>query len=243
MKKKEINKILKLRKKTKFSILSCKLSLIKKNWNFKKAIKYLRNKEKKNILDNNLKFGLIKSKINKKKNLGYVIKLSFSNDFLEGSSIIKKILNKLLLISIKKKCKDIKDLLKIKYKKNLIKDILLDKSIMFKEKIIISDFLQIKEPYIFNYNHYNNKIVSIVGFKINTKNKKKINKLIFKYIALDIITNPLFFKGKKNIKLINKYYNNKKIDKKFLELINISLKKYLYFFKYIVITNYYIKKV
>ncbi|WGH28086.1 MAG: hypothetical protein NHG07_01010 [Candidatus Shikimatogenerans bostrichidophilus] len=86
-KKKELQKIIKLRKLTNFSILTCKKALLKNNFNIKNSYYYLLNKEnkkyniyiKKNI---KLKNGLIYSSVNKKNNIGIILKINTESDFI-----------------------------------------------------------------------------------------------------------------------------------------------------------------
>ncbi|WGH25150.1 MAG: hypothetical protein NHF96_00960 [Candidatus Shikimatogenerans bostrichidophilus] len=242
MKKKILKKILKLRSFTKFSLIYCKNALKRNNWDINKAIEYLREKSNNiKINDNNLKYGLVYSKINKSKNLGHIIQLNVKSEEASNNKILFKLLKKILKISINNNCKNISQILNSKINKDItIKNVLLDKSIMFKDKIIIKNFFSIKADYIYNYNHYNYKLSSLVGYNIKKKNKK-INKKIIKYISLDLIGNELLNKENK-IYNINKYYNNKRIDKNFLERININLKKYLYYLNNININNYNIIK-
>ncbi|WGH25333.1 MAG: hypothetical protein NHF87_00980 [Candidatus Shikimatogenerans bostrichidophilus] len=243
MNKKQLKKILELRSFTKFSIIFCKDALKKNNWDIKKAIKYLRKKEDKKLInDNNLNYGIVYSMVNKSKKLGHIIQLIVKSEEVSNNKILFKLLKKILKISIYNNCKDIKQILNSRINKDIIvKNELLDKSIMFKDKIIIKKLINIKADYIYNYNHYNYKLSSLVGYNIKNKNKK-INKKIIKYISLDLIGNELLNKENK-IYNINKYYNNKNIDTNFLERININLKKYLYYLKNINIYNYNIIRI
>ncbi|MDH3005079.1 MAG: hypothetical protein NHG06_00585 [Candidatus Shikimatogenerans sp. JK-2022] len=240
MKKNKIKKILKLRKLTKFSIILCKKSLIKNKWDINKTIKYLRvkeNKKKQNI--KNLKYGIVYSMVNEDNKLGHLIQLKVKTEEVSYNNILLKLLKKILKISLYYKCKNIKEILKSKYNENIsIKNELLDKSIMFKDNIIINKFFIIKSDYIYNYNHYNNKISSLIGY-IKINKNKKINKKIIKYISLDIIGNESL-SLKKDIKYINKYYNSNNIDPFFLKRINLNIKQFLYYFKNIKIYDYYI---
>ncbi|WGH24782.1 MAG: hypothetical protein NHF88_00945 [Candidatus Shikimatogenerans bostrichidophilus] len=238
MKKKKINKILKLRKITNYSIILCKEALIKNNFDINKTLKYLIHKEDiKNININKLNNGLVYSKLNKNKTLGHIIELKVKYEDVANNIIIFKILKKIINISIINKCNNINDIYKSKFNKNKnIKDILLENNIKFKDTIKISNFKKLNSDYIFNYNHYNNKISSLIGFKIKKNNN--IIKRIIKYISLDIIGNNKL--NNKNIKFLNKYYNNNNIDPILLKRIGLNINKYLYYFKYIIIYNYYI---
>ncbi|MDH3004334.1 MAG: hypothetical protein NHG00_00835 [Candidatus Shikimatogenerans sp. JK-2022] len=240
MTKKEIKKILKIRKLTNFSFFLCKESLKINNWDIKKSINYLRIKEgNKNINLNNLKFGIAYSYLNKSKTLGHIIELKVNNKEVANNKKLLKILKKIIKISILNKCKKINDLYKLKFSKNKdIYTLLLDYSIMFKDSIKINKFKILKTNYIYNYNHYNNQIASLIGYKIKINNFKKLKKII-KYISLDLISN--FLNKKKEIKKINNYYKSDKIDPLLLKRIGINKVRYLYYLnKYINIYDYYI---
>ncbi|WGH24598.1 MAG: hypothetical protein NHF92_00945 [Candidatus Shikimatogenerans bostrichidophilus] len=238
MKKKIIKKILKLRKLTNYSIILCKKALIKNNLNIKKTISYLINKENIKYIDlKKLKHGLVYSKLNNSKTLGHIIELKVKYEDVANNKILLELLKKIIDISLINKCKNINDIYNSNFSKNKnIKDILLDKNIMFKDTIRINKFKKIKSDYIFNYNHYNNKISSLIGFKI-----KKINKIvkrIIKYISLDIIGNINLYN--KSIDYLNKYYKNINIDPLLLKRIKLNINKYLYYLNYIIIYKYHI---
>ncbi|MDH3004372.1 MAG: hypothetical protein NHG08_00040 [Candidatus Shikimatogenerans sp. JK-2022] len=238
--KKQLKKILKLRKITKFSIILCKNSLIKNNWNIKKTIKYLRKNEFNNKINiKKYKFNFCYSKINKKCTLGHIIKFKVINEDTIKNKKLLILLKKILYISIKKKCKNIKELYNEKIYNKKIKNKLLDYSIMLKDKILIKKFKILKSNFIYNYNHFNNKLSSLIGFKFlkNIKFNNNIKRII-KYISLDIISNN---KNKKqNINKYNIYYHSNKIDPFLLERIDLNIKKFLKIFKYIIIYKYYI---
>ncbi|MDH3004547.1 MAG: hypothetical protein NHF90_00050 [Candidatus Shikimatogenerans sp. JK-2022] len=241
MKKKQYEKILKIRKLTNYSLILCKKALIKEQWNIKKAIKYLIKKEgKKKINKDKLKYGLVYSEVNKTQTIGHIIVLKVKSEEVSNNYIILKILKKILKISLLNKCKNINEIYKSRINKDKnIEKVLLDKNIMFKDSIIIYKFLKLKSDYIFNYNHYNYKLSSLIGFKI-----KKINKIILKilkYISLDIIGNYLL--KEKNLVKLNNYYNSETIDPTLLKRINLDIKEYLYYIKYIKITDYYITNI
>ncbi|WGH25695.1 MAG: hypothetical protein NHF89_00990 [Candidatus Shikimatogenerans bostrichidophilus] len=242
MKNNYIQKIIELRKITKFSIKLCKESLKKTKWNIKKSIKYLKNNELKKKYNEKLYNGIVYSKINKNKNIGVIIKVKTESDFITKNINFIILLKKIINISFN--CVNIKEILntKINNNKSVIEEILENK-LMFKENIIIYDFVKIKTDYVNCYNHHNNKFSSIVGIKYKKKYikvKNKIIKNITKNIAIDIIANNNLYK-KKNI---NKYYNNKKIDIFFLKRINITLEEYLNIFKkYIYIYDFNFLKI
>ncbi|WGH27602.1 MAG: hypothetical protein NHG11_00870 [Candidatus Shikimatogenerans bostrichidophilus] len=231
----EIKKIINLRKKTNFSITLCKKALEKNNLDIEKSIKYLRKlkiNNNKKIINNN---GIIYSSINKKKNIGVILKINLISDFVINNNLFKKFVKNIIYIIFKKKIKNKKELLNNK----IINNKLLDLNIMFKEKIVISNFFLLKSNYVNIYNHYNYKLSSIVGFKLKNnkikKNKKKnkILKLITKNIAINILVKKL--KKKK----INKYFLNKKklLELNFLKRIKLNYNEYINFFK----KNIYIK--
>ncbi|WOX79369.1 hypothetical protein [Candidatus Shikimatogenerans bostrichidophilus] len=228
--------ILKLRKLTKFSILLCKKALTINKWDIKKSIEYLRKKFKSKLKNNNYKInnGIVLSKINKKKNIGVIIKINVNSDFIINNINFKNFIKKIIKISFKSNINNIKDLLK----NSIVKNEILDKNIMFKDTIIISNFYKIKCDYINNYNHHNYKFSSIVGLKINYKNIYNLNYnfiyYISKNIAIYIIINNLIINNKKFLIKLNKYFfskeffiNNKKIFYKF----KYNHKKFLYIFK------------
>ncbi|WOX79110.1 hypothetical protein [Candidatus Shikimatogenerans bostrichidophilus] len=228
--------ILKLRKLTKFSILLCKEALTINKWDIKKSIEYLRNKFKSKLKNNNYKInnGIVISKINNEKNIGVIIKINVNSDYIINNIYFKNFIKKIIKISFKSNINNIKDLLN----NSIVNNEILDKNIMFKEKIIISNFYKINCDYINNYNHHNYKFSSIVGFKINYKIISNLNyKFIYyisKNISIYIIINNLIINNKKYLIKLNKYLfskdffiNNKKIFYKF----KYNHKKFLYIFK------------
>ncbi|WOX79239.1 hypothetical protein [Candidatus Shikimatogenerans bostrichidophilus] len=234
--KKKNSLILKLRKFTKFSILLCKKALKKNKWDIKKSIEYLRKKINSKLKNNNYKInnGIVISKINRNKNIGVIIKINVNSDFIINNIYFKNFIKKIIKISFKSNINNIKDLLK----NSIVKNEILDKNLMFKETIIISNFYKIKCDYINFYNHHNYKFSSIVGLKINYKNIYNLNykfiNYISKKISIYIITNNFIINNKKNLIKLNKYFfskdffiNNKKIFYKF----NYNHKKFLYIFE------------
>ncbi|WGH24968.1 MAG: hypothetical protein NHG14_00950 [Candidatus Shikimatogenerans bostrichidophilus] len=229
-------KIINLRKLTQFSYLLCRNALIKNNWNINKSIIYLRKLES-NKKENNSKliYKVFYSEVNKEKNLGYIIGLKAKTEEVTKNKILLKFLKKILKLCLNYHYKTINDI----YENDLIKNELLDKNIMFNDKIIINKLVCIKSNYVYNYNHFNNKIISLIGFKIKKNNK--LIKRIIKYISLDIISKNSLFKNNYDILKLNYFYKtNKNIDPLLLKRIRINLKKYIYYLKYINISNYYI---
>ncbi|WGH26059.1 MAG: hypothetical protein NHF93_00970 [Candidatus Shikimatogenerans bostrichidophilus] len=202
-KNKIIKKIIKLRKITKLGILICKKALNKNKFNIKNSIKYLKNKvinSKYNyITKKKLNNGITYSNINNKKNIGIIFKVKTETDFIINNKYFKKFIKKIIKISLKFKIKNKKKL----FKNNIIKNEILNLNIIFKENIIINDYYYIKNDYINNYNHHNNKLSVIIGINI-IDNYKKINKKkiynITKYIIFYIIINNIKIKKKKKIK-------------------------------------------
>ncbi|MDH3003828.1 MAG: hypothetical protein NHF95_00895 [Candidatus Shikimatogenerans sp. JK-2022] len=227
-----LKKIIKLRKITKLSIEVCKKSLIINNYNIKKAFNYIiiNNKDliEKINFNKKLNNGIVYTKVNKKKNIGILLKIKTESDYILKNKYFKFFLKKIIKIIFKYKINNLKLLLNNKKIKFLIFKIML----FFKEKILIDKLFYFHDYFIDYYNHYNNKITSVVCFKKKT-NKKNILK-ISKYIAMFIVA--------KNIKCknINNYFISKNIlnDNFFLKKINLNKKKYLFFFK----KNIYIKK-
>ncbi|WGH27087.1 MAG: hypothetical protein NHG12_00975 [Candidatus Shikimatogenerans bostrichidophilus] len=235
----KLKKIIKLRKLTNFSILICKKSLEKNKFNIKKSFKYLIKKENKKyniLLKKKIKLnnGLVYSSINKKKNIGIILKINTESDYIINNNFFKKFLIKINKIIFKKKIKNKNKLLKNKNIKNEI----LKNIIRFKENIIISKFYYFKDDYINYYNHYNYKITSIVSFKLKNKiYNKKIIKNISNIIAIYIIIKNLNIK----LKYINKYFLSKKIllDNNFIKKIKLNKNEYLKYFKNNIYINNY----
>ncbi|WP_110503643.1 translation elongation factor Ts [Candidatus Karelsulcia muelleri] len=197
MYKPKISEITKLRKSTNSGIKDCKKAMIESNGNFEKAIDWLR---KKGVADatsfKKTNEGFVICKINKKKTIGVLLKISCETDFVTKNSTFLKMAKIIANNAIFCKSKD--ELLLFKIKKNLSVKEMINHHInnIIKEQIKLISFERIQSEFVGYYVHHSNKIGSIVGLKLkfnkNNKNFIKGIEAISKEIAMQIVaTNPI----------------------------------------------------
>ncbi|XMD99598.1 MAG: translation elongation factor Ts [Candidatus Karelsulcia muelleri] len=250
MYKPKISEITKLRKSTNSGIKDCKKAMIESNGNFEKAIDWLR---KKGVADatsfKKTNEGFVICKINKKKTIGVLLKISCETDFVTKNSTFLKMAKIIANNAIFCKSKD--ELLLFKIKKNLSVKEMINHHInnIIKEQIKLISFERIQSEFVGYYVHHSNKIGSIVGLKDKDKKIKAIAMQIVATnpIGLDkkdiprdvikreknIIINNLLFKNKNLIKKIligklNKFFNeNVLLDQNLITDKKISIKKFI----------------
>ncbi|WP_110493576.1 translation elongation factor Ts [Candidatus Karelsulcia muelleri] len=229
MYKPKISEITKLRKSTNSGIKDCKKAMIESNGNFEKAIDWLR---KKGVADatsfKKTNEGFVICKINKKKTIGVLLKISCETDFVTKNSTFLKMAKIIANNAIFCKSKD--ELLLFKIKKNLSVKEMINHHInnIIKEQIKLISFERIQSEFVGYYVHHSNKIGSIVGFYKKYKYKKIIEaEAISKEIAMQIVaTNPIglekkdiprdVIKREKNIIINNLLFKNKNLIKKII---------------------------
>lgn len=193
MYKPKISEITKLRKSTNSGIKDCKKAMIESNGNFEKAIDWLRKKGVADATSTSFKKtneGFVICKINKKKTIGVLLKISCETDFVTKNSTFLKMAKIIANNAIFCKSKD--ELLLFKIKKNLSVKEMINHHInnLIKEQIKLISFERIQSEFVGYYVHHSNKIGSIVGFQ-TIKTIKGIE-AISKEIAMQIVaTNPI----------------------------------------------------
>ncbi|WP_110473553.1 translation elongation factor Ts [Candidatus Karelsulcia muelleri] len=219
----KISEITKLRKSTNSGIKDCKKAMIESNGNFEKAIDWLR---KKGVADatyfKKTNEGFVICKINKKKTIGVLLKISCETDFVTKNSTFLKMAKIIANNAIFCKSKD--ELLLFQIKKNLSVKEMINHHInnIIKEQIKLISFERIQSEFVGYYVHHSNKIGSIVGLKLKIKEIQGIE-AISKEIAMQIVaTNPIglekkdiprdVIKREKNIIINNLLFKNKSIN-------------------------------
>ncbi|WGS82946.1 MAG: translation elongation factor Ts [Candidatus Karelsulcia muelleri] len=222
MYKPKISEITKLRKSTNSGIKDCKKAMIESNGNFEKAIDWLRKKGVADATNRSFKKtneGFVICKINKKKTIGVLLKISCETDFVTKNSTFLKMAKIIANNAIFCKSKD--ELLLFKIKKNLSVKEMINHHInnIIKEQIKLISFERIQSEFVGYYVHHSNKIGSIVGFYKKIKGIEAISK----EIAMQIVaTNPIgldkkdiprdVIKREKNIIINNLLNKNKSIN-------------------------------
>ncbi|XZQ52100.1 MAG: translation elongation factor Ts [Candidatus Karelsulcia muelleri] len=159
MYKPKISEITKLRKSTNSGIKDCKKAIIESNGNFEKAIDWLR---KKGVADatsfKKTNEGFVICKINKKKTIGVLLKISCETDFVTKNSTFLKMAKIIANNAIFCKSKD--ELLLFKIKKNLSVKEMINHHInnIIKEQIKLISFERIQSEFVGYYVHHSNKI-------------------------------------------------------------------------------------
>ncbi|XMD99853.1 MAG: translation elongation factor Ts [Candidatus Karelsulcia muelleri] len=223
MYKPKISEITKLRKSTNSGIKDCKKAMIESNGNFEKAIDWLRKKGVAEATPTSFKKtneGFVICKINKKKTIGVLLKISCETDFVTKNSTFLKMAKIIANNAIFCKSKD--ELLLFKIKKNLSVKEMINHHInnIIKEQIKLISFERIQSEFVGYYVHHSNKIGSIVGFYKYKKIKGIEAEAIYKEIAMQIVaTNPIglekkdiprdVIKREKNIIINNLLFKNK----------------------------------
>ncbi|ADM89681.1 putative translational elongation factor Ts [Candidatus Zinderia insecticola CARI] len=234
MLKKNIKIIKKLRSKTQVSYIECKKILIKTKWNFKKSkkmLKLLLGKKINKITFNKTKNFITFSYINNLFNISVLIKIKCQNIIIIENYFFLKYVKFISKIISENKIYNLNILNKYKIYKKYIKNINYKIIKYFNENIIIKYFIFLKTINKFiNYNH-NNKISTILEYKI----KNNFNKNIIKDIVLHITALKPKYILKKNIpfNILNKEKNNiiNKINSKYnnnvkLKIFNNNIKEF-----------------
>ncbi|NHU72392.1 translation elongation factor Ts [Candidatus Sulcia muelleri] len=218
----KISEITKLRKSTNSGIKDCKKAMIESNGNFEKAIDWLRKKGVADAYFKKTNEGFVICKINKKKTIGVLLKISCETDFVTKNSTFLKMAKIIANNAIFCKSKD--ELLLFQIKKNLSVKEMINHHInnIIKEQIKLISFERIQSEFVGYYVHHSNKIGSIVGFYKKIKEIQGIE-AISKEIAMQIVaTNPIglekkdiprdVIKREKNIIINNLLFKNQSIN-------------------------------
>lgn len=226
---KDINQ---LRKITGYGVMDCKRALIYSKGNIDKSIEILIKKGEKISISNNNGDGVVLAKTNNYNNIGSIIKLNCETYFVSKNKDFIKLSYELLDKSIY--VDTLKEFLLINYDNNIsVRKKLLEYSVIFGEKITLSNLQKIQAPFISYYVHNNYKIASLVGFSSFKNNNIEI---IGKNIAMQVAAMQPIALDENNIsydiikKEINFIKNNeKKIKSKFIldKIIKVKLKKFI----------------
>ncbi|WP_185849046.1 translation elongation factor Ts [Blattabacterium cuenoti] len=183
-----VKEIYKLRKITGIGIMDCKKALVDSNGDINEAIRFLRKKGEKIVINRSsyqMKDGALIASVNLNHSCGTIIGircetdfLSKSHEFLDFLSILSK---KSLLFNNKT------DFLNSSYNNNEnIREMIVSKMGVVKEKLELKIFEKIDSPFVINYTHNTNKIASLVGFS------SEINISVAKNIAMHVAAmNPI----------------------------------------------------
>ena len=156
----------KLRQMTGAGMMDCKKALQESEGDFDKAIDYLRKKGQKvagKRADRDANEGYVVAGTNDEKTFGAVIMVNCETDFVGKTEDFIKFSKDLLDLGIKNKITNAADLMPMTLGETTVTgklDELLGKT---GEKIQIAHFEVIEAPAVFAYNHFGNRLATVVG--------------------------------------------------------------------------------
>jgi elongation factor Ts len=190
--------IIYLRKLTHESISKCKDALIKSKGNVEEAVSLLKNTNfsiNQNIdISNNE--GIVMGCLNNNKNKGILLKINCLTDFVSRNSIFIDFVNKLKIHALY--YDDLQNLLSSCFEDKVsIQDELLHLSNILGEYISLTGFQVLYSDIVYLYNHFGNKLSSLVGVVNNNINQD--NLLLYDNICHNLCMqvaamNPLFLR-------------------------------------------------
>ncbi|MCK9218475.1 MAG: translation elongation factor Ts [Bacteroidales bacterium] len=165
----------KLRQMTGAGMMDCKKALQETEGDFDKAIDYLRKKGQKvagKRADRDASNGCVIAKTTEDGTYGAVIMVNCETDFVGKTDDFKKFANDVLDLGIKNQLHTVAELLPLTLGTNTVQDRLDELLGKTGEKIQIAHFEVIEAPKVFAYNHFGNRLATILG--LSKKNANNI---------------------------------------------------------------------
>lgn len=221
--KTNITNIIKLRKRTKASIMNCKEALIESENNFDKAIEIIRKKGQDIVIkrsDRETSEGCVLAKSTGK--YAAIITLKCETDFIAKNTNFVALAKAILNAAITNKCQTIEEIKTLTIDNNTIANAIIKYSNTTGEKIELDNYLFVSGNYTAIYNHQNkNQLCTIVAFN-KSCNPQVAHKICMQIaamnpIAIDEAGIPEDIKQKeisiiiektKNKNLVNEHLNN-----------------------------------
>jgi elongation factor Ts len=161
----------KLRQMTGAGMMDCKKALQETEGDFDKAIDYLRKKGQKvagKRADRDANQGYVVAKTTDDKSYGAVIMVNCETDFVGKTEEFIKFSQDLLDLGIKNRIHDVAELMPMKIGETTVTEKLDELLGKTGEKIQIAHYEVIEAPAVFAYNHFGNRLATVVGMSKST---------------------------------------------------------------------------
>jgi len=167
--------IQKLRQLTSQGMMDCKEALIECDGDFEKAIDYLRKKGLKvasKRAEREANQGLVMADVSSDQTFGIIVMVNCETDFVSKNEEFTLFVGSTVVKAIEKKPRSLDEFVHLNLNGRTIGENLTDWIGKTGEKMQIAHYETITAPSVFAYNHYGNRLASLVGF-----NKAKANHL------------------------------------------------------------------
>ena len=168
----------KLRQMSGAGMMDCKKALQETEGDFDKAIDYLRKKGQKvagKRADRDANQGFVIAKTSEDQNFGAVIMVNCETDFVGKTEEFIKFSKDLLDLGVANRFKTIEDLMPLSLGSTTVAEKLDELLGKTGEKIQIAHYEVIEAPVVFSYNHFGNRLATIIGMsKKDAKNVAEI---------------------------------------------------------------------
>ncbi|HNW74713.1 MAG TPA: translation elongation factor Ts [Bacteroidales bacterium] len=165
----------KLRQMTGAGMMDCKKALQESEGDFDKAIDYLRKKGQKvagKRADRDANQGFVCAKTTADQTFGAVIMVNCETDFVGKTEDFINFSRELLDLGINKRIKTAAELLPMTLGTTTVEERLNEMLGKTGEKIQIAHFEAIEAPVVFAYNHFGNRLATVIG--LNKKDGKNV---------------------------------------------------------------------
>lgn len=176
----EVNK---LRQMTGAGMMDCKNALVENDGDFDKAIDFLRKKGQKlasKRADRDANEGVVLAKTNDAKTFAAILMINCETDFVAKNEEFVSFCQSVLDLAVEKMAKTDEELKAYSINGVTVAELLTDQVGKIGEKIDLTHYSIIEGPMNFAYNHYGNRLATIVGFN------KACDENIGKDIAMQI---------------------------------------------------------
>jgi elongation factor Ts len=160
----------KLRQMSGAGMMDCKKALQETEGDFDKAIDYLRKKGQKvagKRADRDANQGYVVAGTTDDKTCGAVIMVNCETDFVGKTEEFIKFSKDLLELGLAKRIKNVSDLMPLSLGQITVEEKMNDLLGKTGEKIQIAHFEVIEAPVVFAYNHFGNRLATIIGLSNN----------------------------------------------------------------------------
>jgi elongation factor Ts len=173
----EVNR---LRQMTGVGMMDCKNALVEAEGDYEKAIDLLRKKGQKLAVkraDRDANQGIVLAKTNSDTTYAAVIMLNCETDFVAKNQEFIDFAHKIIDLAVEKMPKTLDELLVLTINGRSIADGVTDLVGKTGEKMVLAHFNAIEAPKVVAYNHFGNRLSTIVGFnKADVENIDEVGK-------------------------------------------------------------------
>lgn len=160
----------KLRQMTGAGMMDCKKALQETEGDFDKAIDYLRKKGQKvaeKRADRDANEGIVLAKTTEDNTYGAVVMVNCETDFVGKTEEFKQFGKDLIDLGVQNRAKNVDDLLVLKIGAITVAEKLSEMLGKTGEKIQIAHFECIESAYVTAYNHFGNRLATVIGLNKN----------------------------------------------------------------------------